>query len=423
MSRELPTATATQDITTADIPTIDTPAPLNFQGQATQRRSIPDGQTTLPQSNTPTASGISAAGQPAIRKSVVEPIAERKKGLSNKERTPSLDVNRRTQRAQNAQGEKGTIPASNERQQPAKSKKKGLARFLALLNCCGAPDDGNAINDDKAEPSKRIPPLKSTQTTQPMTANKPTDSQTESGTADSKERLEEDSGAQHIHQDTTIVSEEHLQASRPITAPIAERSMPNLPAQEVIPLSEKPLPASPAAVSTGPAPYHMSSTPAFAAHEQTTTNSPQVTISAPTPVVTETAVSEEEDQVISDRTPEQARKDEDIEMTDAGPSLPLASSEVSKVQSEVAPAPTARPLMNRGSTPSAPLPSERHAHTTSATKRHAQQTTVTSVPPAEPQMWLLPPIKAEMRGRKCLVLDLDETLVHSSFKVGAWNIV
>lgn len=35
----------------------------------------------------------------------------------------------------------------------------------------------------------------------------------------------------------------------------------------------------------------------------------------------------------------------------------------------------------------------------------------------EPQKWLLPPITSQFKGRKCLVLDLDETLVHSSFKV------
>ncbi|KAF7728696.1 hypothetical protein EC973_005734 [Apophysomyces ossiformis] len=32
-------------------------------------------------------------------------------------------------------------------------------------------------------------------------------------------------------------------------------------------------------------------------------------------------------------------------------------------------------------------------------------------------LWLLKPIAQEDRGRKCLVLDLDETLVHSSFKM------
>ncbi len=31
---------------------------------------------------------------------------------------------------------------------------------------------------------------------------------------------------------------------------------------------------------------------------------------------------------------------------------------------------------------------------------------------------LLPPLQARLKGRKCLVLDLDETLIHSSFKVG-----
>jgi RNA polymerase II subunit A small phosphatase-like protein len=35
----------------------------------------------------------------------------------------------------------------------------------------------------------------------------------------------------------------------------------------------------------------------------------------------------------------------------------------------------------------------------------------------EPQKALLPAIRPEHKGRKCLVLDLDETLVHSSFKI------
>ncbi|RKF61662.1 putative plasma membrane phosphatase required for sodium stress response [Erysiphe neolycopersici] len=33
------------------------------------------------------------------------------------------------------------------------------------------------------------------------------------------------------------------------------------------------------------------------------------------------------------------------------------------------------------------------------------------------KQWLLPPIEPHFKGKKCLVLDLDETLVHSSFKV------
>ena len=37
--------------------------------------------------------------------------------------------------------------------------------------------------------------------------------------------------------------------------------------------------------------------------------------------------------------------------------------------------------------------------------------------PDQPQKFLLPPQASEFKGKKCLVLDLDETLVHSSFKV------
>ncbi|RMD41054.1 hypothetical protein DV735_g4088, partial [Chaetothyriales sp. CBS 134920] len=35
----------------------------------------------------------------------------------------------------------------------------------------------------------------------------------------------------------------------------------------------------------------------------------------------------------------------------------------------------------------------------------------------EKQTWLLPPAQPHLQGRKCLILDLDETLVHSSFKI------
>lgn len=44
-------------------------------------------------------------------------------------------------------------------------------------------------------------------------------------------------------------------------------------------------------------------------------------------------------------------------------------------------------------------------------------TTLTENPPEPQQKFLLPPQAPEFKGKKCLVLDLDETLVHSSFKV------
>ncbi|KFA55012.1 hypothetical protein S40293_02347 [Stachybotrys chartarum IBT 40293] len=44
-------------------------------------------------------------------------------------------------------------------------------------------------------------------------------------------------------------------------------------------------------------------------------------------------------------------------------------------------------------------------------------TAVIDGPSRPEQKWLLPAVRPEHKGRKCLVLDLDETLVHSSFKI------
>lgn len=50
---------------------------------------------------------------------------------------------------------------------------------------------------------------------------------------------------------------------------------------------------------------------------------------------------------------------------------------------------------------------------------------VSTVSDGERQHWLLPPPLPHLSNRKCLVLDLDETLVHSSFKVStslSWKL-
>ena len=39
------------------------------------------------------------------------------------------------------------------------------------------------------------------------------------------------------------------------------------------------------------------------------------------------------------------------------------------------------------------------------------------------QKYLLPPALEKDRSKKCIVIDLDETLVHSSFKVGCFLIM
>lgn len=70
-----------------------------------------------------------------------------------------------------------------------------------------------------------------------------------------------------------------------------------------------------------------------------------------------------------------------------------------------------------------------HAYATQDDSEEQQNRTIPPPPPGpgpiatsevesgESRKWLLPPVAPEHKGRKCLVLDLDETLVHSSFKV------
>ena len=84
-------------------------------------------------------------------------------------------------------------------------------------------------------------------------------------------------------------------------------------------------------------------------------------------------------EVINDRTAQQEQEDNDVVMSDPPPEEPPKSE-----------------------TPQVNLPPP--------PPRNGQVST-------EPQKFLLPPLQSQFKGRKCLVLDLDETLVHSSFKV------
>ena len=76
------------------------------------------------------------------------------------------------------------------------------------------------------------------------------------------------------------------------------------------------------------------------------------------------------------------------------------------------------PPLQPGPAVVAPAPSQQQ-HVQSHAQQGSDQSRTSDRPSTgEPQRWLLPPREARFSDRKCLVLDLDETLVHSSFKVG-----
>jgi RNA polymerase II subunit A small phosphatase-like protein len=144
---------------------------------------------------------------------------------------------------------------------------------------------------------------------------------------------------------------------------------------------------------------------------------PHIAVQAPTPITP----SEE---IIHDRTPEQEQRDAEIEMTDGGATVPLASNEVAGFNDQSsASADGTRPPGKRDSKAKIDLPPPPPLQERQAQVAHHEGSPVGEGPDGvQNQKWLLPPKKAEFAGKKCLVLDLDETLVHSSFKVGIFLI-
>ncbi len=147
----------------------------------------------------------------------------------------------------------------------------------------------------------------------------------------------------------------------------------------------------------------------------------QVVIQAPTPVVP----TPEPIPTPVEVEPPAATSSPDVEMVDAAVVAP-----VPMVGEGVAPAPT-EDVASHEELPKEPPPEEEAvvqqnelpgppplAQRMAVTQTNDREVLPDAPEGAEAPRWLLPPKEARFQGRKCLVLDLDETLVHSSFKVG-----
>lgn len=329
-----------------------------------------------------------------------------KRSLTGKRRAGSTASSKRSQQRP-ATSEKPPQPAPVAEQPEgsthSKSKKKG--GLFSFLSCCGLPTGGTLVDqEENTEANKKTSKLRTGRSTQPTPLKNHDASAAESSTADSKEPMDEKTGdavysgdkqnEKPIQGDATM---DKPASDVPATSPrIVTRTSSSRKKSTDQPLP--PLPNQPGRLDTGSA------------------VNPQVTVQAPTPVVTQ-----EEDQVIHDQTPEQEQRDTDIEMTDAPPSQPIFANETHTAGEE-----TASQSVQRDSAPvkiDLPPPPplverpEQTRTSTGATPQSQSQETSLAVTPAETQKWLLPPIKPEFKGKKCLVLDLDETLVHSSFKI------
>lgn len=274
-------------------------------------------------------------------------------GISKRSRGSMTGRRRNGSASSNRSGAGTATSGPNSAGAAPKRKKGGL---LSLLGCCGVPDNANTIEGgDEPVPSHKLDKIPQRQLTSSRRTITPSDQTTGS---------------------KTQVSEKDPQGAQAETAQDASKTSKRVSgstAQDQSTLGER-----------------------EADSKQTTLagqTGPSITVNPP---VAETHEAGEASEAISGKD-----VDGDVQMADAGSAdeAAQAGTDLEEQQKQI-PAPAAGPL----------------ADANQPTSAQADPVVAVAEPVPE-QKWLLPPIQPHHKGRKCLVLDLDETLVHSSFKI------
>ncbi|KAK4624695.1 putative phosphatase PSR2 [Fulvia fulva] len=299
--------------------------------------------------------------------------------------------------------EKSSTGQPGDQQKPPK-KKGGI---LSFLPCCGTSD--NDADSPVQEPAQPAKPVNKTQPAKLQSSRTQQNASTTdtSNTQDSKDAIDEKTAQKqaenHGSGSDTVMSEKTPGAA-------SDKPVPDLPANapiqsnpETNPIGRNMVPAEPV---TGP-PHIVTSGPSGGPLDTSNSNNPSVQVQAPTPVV-----PVDDENPTFDRTAEQKRRDEDIEMADKEP---LTQAEAQEIAKDVERSHQDQSQGYDVTTLPPPPPLPKSDDGTLATSGGTSIAT-TSEHDQRPSA-LLPPMRPEHRGRKCLVLDLDETLVHSSFKI------
>ncbi|KAL8644079.1 MAG: hypothetical protein Q9210_007435 [Variospora velana] len=294
----------------------------------------------------------------------------------------------------------------NPSENAEKPRKKGFSRFLSALSCCSPSKDANASESNPAVPAKKAKTLQANRARQPAPVTKPNASAGESSKTESKEAIEDNIAGPPYSELTPAAKPKIIEPPKKQT-PVVEKSP---TADDEVPSAEpKVMPVQPTPSDQALPPLPLDNKdPAASSYETYNEKStaPGADVLVHTPVPPEAGVAEEgiskEEMTINDRTPQQEARD--IEMPDAPPAPPVPEQQAAPQETPIPiPTQTSLPPPPPISSPARPSASERQASNGATTK--------------EQQKWLLPPMNDRFRGKKCLVLDLDETLVHSSFKI------
>ncbi|KAL8947312.1 MAG: hypothetical protein Q9222_006389 [Ikaeria aurantiellina] len=292
-----------------------------------------------------------------------------------------------------------------------KPKKTGISRLFSFLNCCGTPKDANALELDQTVPPKKAKTLQANRGRQTIPMTKPNASAGESTKTESKEALEDNIAGPRYS--------ELMPAAKPKIIEPPEKptsTMEKVPSQSDNNTASGESKAVPVQPSTGDQPlpplppnthreYPNSGAivpESFNEKSDATATDGQVDFPKPPILTVPEGGASKEEMAINDRTPQQEAKD--VEMTDAPPIPPPSEQQTTRQETSIqSPPQSALPPPPPLLAPSRPSAAERRASN--------------GLGAADQPKWLLPPIDGRFRGKKCLVLDLDETLVHSSFKI------
>ena len=360
----------------------------------------PDTRPPIPE--TPSSDPNASAFQEKVKK------RPSKVSLLGKRKNNSPSNSKRGNVAHIEASEGAPTGAAKESPSTTKSPKR-RGGFLAFLNCCGGSQRNEDI--DLNEHPVPVSAGSGTQAPKDNSTLKQDKTPAESSTADESKETGPEKIAGPPYSELKTVGEPKIEpeATRTETAAAETSAPPNPSERSNPPETSKPIDEKP------PLPTQAIVPPA------SISDAPHsISQSSDTALDSDAAKSEGQsdgETAIDDRTSQQKRRDSDIEMGEA-PAID-AAPDGERPPPPAAPA-SVEPEHEQKEDPTPPLPpppppDRRRSEVIRQGERNSGGQPNA---PAEGQKWLLPPLRPEFKGKKCLVLDLDETLVHSSFKVG-----
>jgi len=327
-----------------------------------------------------------------------------KRSLLSRSRNNSRSSRRSARAARAAEAAKEPVPPLPPNDGP-RSEKKVRNGFLAFLNCCsGRQEDIDSLSHDEPDVAAKKIKIQPTppRSTRPPEQNEVVENEK---MTDVKPLVVEDR-TQYLANGEGDKAE--MGEKRPIDEPrhrVTKESDTHDKVPPVPPAVDAPVPAPREEPDDGgpeevalDGEHDLPRVRPITTHDPAT--KPGVNVITATPIEGDDHVAESQRQISAD-----SKRNSDVEMTDAPPMAPEDEED-----------PLDEPLQPAELLPQVPLPPP------PPLSKRQELLGTREVPPVpevgpERQTYLLPPVEPHLKGRKCLVLDLDETLVHSSFKL------